>query len=104
MTLTTEVGKTLQSLTIQDDLVEKIINVNAKCYNKSNIPNDRGQGKSESSSADVTGMAHLVNVNIMVCPLSFNDTIVLTFLTRMSQHHCLSLDAWLVNLPHQMVQ
>ena len=53
MTLTTEVGKTLQSLTIQDDLVEKIINVNAKCYNKRNIPNDRGQGKSGSSSADV---------------------------------------------------
>jgi hypothetical protein len=104
MARTAEVGETLQSLTIQDDLVEKIITENAKRYKKRNILNDVGQGESESSSADVTGTAHPANINITVRPLFFHNTIVLTFLTRMSRHHRLSLDVWLVNLPHQMVQ
>jgi hypothetical protein len=49
---------------------------------------------------DTTGTANLETVNETVGPLFFNDTITLTLpLTKMSRHHHLSLDVWLVNLP-----
>lgn len=96
MSRSAEVGETLQSLTIQDDLLDDIFTVNAERYKKRNIFKDKGQD--DPSDADAMGTADLESVNVTVGPLLFNDTANLTLtLTRMSRCSHLSLDAWLVN-------
>jgi hypothetical protein len=76
MSRSAEVGEMLQSLTIQEELVDKIITANAKRYEKRNILKDKKQG--DLGNADAVGTANLESVNAMVGSLFFSDTVVLT--------------------------
>ena len=84
MSRSAEVGETLQSRTIQKELVDKIITANAKHYKKCNILKDKKQG--DLGNVDAMGTADLESVNAMVGSLFFSDTVVLTLpLTRTSR-------------------
>jgi hypothetical protein len=90
MMQTADLGETLHSLTIQEDLLETIITANAKRREERNIV--------DSNATETKELADPVNVAMPVSSiLSISSAIAhLTRLISLSRHH-LFQDVWLVN-------